>query len=34
MDEVEQWLLDPDTTFEEIDRIANGEEDESENTVL
>ena len=28
MDEVEQWLLDPDTTFEEIDMIANGEEDE------
>lgn len=28
MDEVEQWLLDQDTTFEEIDMIANGEEDE------
>lgn len=28
MDEVEIWLLDPDTTFEEINRIANGEENE------
>ena len=28
MDKVEIWLLDPDTTFEQIDRIANVEEDE------
>lgn len=24
VDDIELWLLHPDTTFEEIDRIANG----------
>lgn len=34
MDDVEKWLLDPKTTQEDIERIANSEENESEDTVL
>ena len=33
IDPVEQWLLDPTTTLEDIERIANSE-DESEDTNL
>ena len=34
MDDIEKWLLDPNTTQEDIERIANSEENESEDTVL
>lgn len=33
MDDVEKWLLDPSTTQEDIERIANSE-DESEDTAV
>ena len=26
VDEVERWLLDPETTLEDLERIANGED--------
>ena len=34
MDDTEKWLLDPNTTQEDIERIANSEEDEKAETVL
>jgi len=34
MDDTEKWLLDPSTTQEDIERIANSEEDEKTETIL
>lgn len=34
IDSVERWLLDPETTLEDIERIANGDEDSSEDTSV
>ena len=34
IDPVEQWLLDPETTLEDIERIASGDEDISEDTSV
>lgn len=33
MDDIEKWLLDPETTQEDLERIANSEE-QSEDTIL
>lgn len=34
IDSVERWLLDPETTLEDIERIANGDEDSSKDTPV
>ena len=34
IDPVEQWLLDPTTTLEDIERVANSDEDISEDTPV
>ncbi len=34
IDPVEQWLLDPTTTPEDIERVANSDEDSSEDTPV
>ena len=34
IDDVERWLLDPTTTLEDIERVANSDEDISKDTPL
>lgn len=34
IDAVEQWLLDPETTLEDIERVVNSDEDISKDTPV